>query len=149
MSVVTASIDIAAPPGTVWDLVMDPRRLGDWVTIHRKLIAADSGSPRPGFRMRQRLQIRGVRLDVRWHLVECEAGRHAVWEGRGPARSRAKTTYTLHGHGDITHFDYRNEFSPPLGILGALATRALERGMPRREATLTLERLRDLLEESG
>jgi hypothetical protein len=153
MSLVRASIEIAAAPERVWDLVMDPCRLGEWVTIHSKLVDADSGPPRPGFRMRQRLQLHGVPLDVRWTLVDCQSGRGAVWEGRGPARSRARTEYVLTplpddaGHdAKHTRFDYRNEFHPPLGYLGALAARALERGMPRREATLTLQRLRDLLE---
>ena len=36
--------------------------------------------------------------------------------------------------------------TPPLGPLGALASRALVGGMPEREATHTLERLRALLE---
>jgi uncharacterized protein YndB with AHSA1/START domain len=147
MSVVTASIDIAAAPEAVWDRVMDPRRLGDWVTIHRKLIRADDGPPRPGFQMVQRLHLRGVRVDVHWTLVECETARLAVWEGRGPARSRAQTVYTLDRRDGVTRFDYRNEFSPPLGVLGAIVARTLERGMPRREATRTLERLRALVEK--
>lgn len=73
--------------------------------------------------------------------------RRAVWEGRGPARSRARTEYTLQADGDHTRFDYRNEFHPPLGAVGALASRALVGGMPEREAKRTLERLRALLED--
>jgi hypothetical protein len=45
-----------------------------------------------------------------------------------------------------TRFDYANEFHAPLGPIGALASRALVGGMPEREATRTLERLRALLE---
>lgn len=145
MSTVTASIEIAAPPAEVWDVVMDPRRLGDWVTIHRGLRHADEGPPRVGYRMDQRLHLRGVSIEVHWELVACEPGRHAVWEGRGPAHSRARTEYTLHAVDDCTHFDYSNEFRPPLGPLGALASRALVGGMPEREATRTLERLRQLM----
>ena len=69
MSTVTASIHIAAPPEQVWQLVIDPRRLGEWVTIHRKLISSDPGIPRAGYEMHQQLQLRGVRIDVRWQLV--------------------------------------------------------------------------------
>ena len=36
--------------------------------------------------------------------------------------------------------------APPSGLLGALASRALVGGMPEREATHTLERLRTLME---
>lgn len=148
MSVVTASIEISVPPEQVWSLVMDPARLGDWVTIHRKLRDADDGPTRVGYCMDQQIHLRGVSVDVHWRLVECLPSEHAVWEGRGPARSRAHTEYRLRplNGGDHTHFDYRNEFHAPLGPLGALASRALVGGMPEREATRTLDRLRSLLE---
>lgn len=147
MSTVTASIDIAATPTQVWGTVMDPARLGDWVTIHRKLRSSDEGAPRIGFRMDQQVHLRGVSLDVHWTLVECVPGERAVWEGRGPAHSRARTEYVLRpASNGSTRFDYRNEFHAPLGRIGALASRALVGGMPEREATRTLERLRSLLD---
>ena len=147
MSVVTVSTEIAAPRERVWDVVMDPERLRDWVTIHRKLVHADKGPPRVGFEMEQQIHLRGVSLDVRWRLVECEPSAKAVWEGRGPARSRARTEYVLSGEDDKTRFDYRNEFRPPLGPIGALVSRALVGGMPEREAKRTLERLRSYVEK--
>jgi uncharacterized protein YndB with AHSA1/START domain len=145
MSTVTASIDIAATPAEVWDAIMDPTRLGEWVTIHRKLRHSDDGSPRVGFRMDQQIHLRGVSLDVHWTLVECVPSKHALWEGRGPARSRARTEYQLHPiDRSGTRFDYRNEFHAPLGPLGALASRALVGGIPERETTQTLHRLRSI-----
>lgn len=147
MSTVTVSIEIAATPAEVWDTVMDPARLGDWVTIHRKLRDSDEGAPRVGYRMDQQIHLRGVSLDVHWRLVECVPGEHAVWEGRGPARSWARIEYTLRpASSGATRFDYRNEFHAPLGPLGTLASRALVGGMPEREATRTLDRLRSILE---
>lgn len=147
MSTVTASIDIAASPREVWDTVMDPLRLGEWVTIHRKLRDSDKGAPRVGFRMDQQIHLRGVSVDVHWTLAECVPGARALWEGRGPARSRAHTEYRLHPiEGGATRFDYSNEFHAPLGPLGALASRALVGGIPEREATQTLSRLRSILE---
>ncbi|HEY5194013.1 MAG TPA: SRPBCC family protein [Solirubrobacteraceae bacterium] len=147
MSTVCASIEIPATPALVWDIVMDPKRLGEWVTIHRKLRYSDDGAPRVGYHMDQQIHLRGVSVDVHWMLVQCVPGERAVWEGRGPARSRARTEYALHPiSNDRTRLDYRNEFQAPLGPLGALASRALVGGMPQREATRTLERLRALLE---
>jgi uncharacterized protein YndB with AHSA1/START domain len=146
MSTVTATIQIAATPAEVWKIVMDPARLGDWVSIHRELRHCDDGPPRVGFEMNQRVHLRGVSLDLHWRLVECEPDRHAVWEGRGPARSKARTEYILKPVKDGTRFDYCNDFRPPLGPIGALASRALVGGMPEREATRTLERLRALLD---
>jgi uncharacterized protein YndB with AHSA1/START domain len=146
MSLVTASTRIAAPAERVWDTVMDPERLGEWVTIHRRLLAADRRPPHVGFEMHQQIHLRGVSLQVHWTLVECEQAERAVWEGRGPARSRARTEYVLTPQGGATRFDYRNEFTAPLGSLGAMVSRALVRGMPEREAKRTLERLRNYLE---
>src|SRR5271165_1552219 len=121
---VTASISLPAPPERVWDVVMDPRLLGDWVTIHRRLGDVDDGPPRAGYEMEQHIHLRGVRITVHWTLVECRPGELAVWEGRGPARSRAHTVYRLRAEGDGTRLDYENEFHAPLGPLGAVASRA-------------------------
>jgi Polyketide cyclase / dehydrase and lipid transport. len=146
MSLVTASTQIAAAREDVWKMVMDPDQLSDWVTIHRKLVHADDGPPRVGFQMDQQIHLRGVHLEVHWKLVDCRPGELAVWEGRGPARSRARTEYMLRAEDGGTRFDYRNEFRPPLGPIGAIVSRALVGGMPEREAKRTLDRLRAHLE---
>lgn len=147
MSLVTASIDLAAPPADVWKLVMDPYCLADWVTVHRELHDADDGPPRVGYRMDQHIHLRGVSLEIHWKLVECHPDELAVWEGRGPARSRARTEYVLSPARDGgTRFDYHNEFHAPLGPIGAIVSRALVGGIPEREANRTLERLRAQLD---
>jgi uncharacterized protein YndB with AHSA1/START domain len=143
---VTTSIRIAAPPEEVWALVMDPVRLRDWVTIHRALHDHDDGPPRRGYTMEQTLHLRGVNFKVHWELVACDAGHHAEWHGRGPARSHAETEYRLTAVDGGTRFDYRNEFKAPLGPLGAIASRAIVGGQPRREADASLQRLKALAE---
>jgi carbon monoxide dehydrogenase subunit G len=148
MSVVTTSILVPAPAHEVWELIMDPARLKDWVTIHRRLDRADDGPPRAGYEMEQRICLRGVEFKVRWELVDCQSDRRAVWEGRGPARSRAHTEYLLHDEDGGTRFDYRNDFRAPLGPLGAAASRALVGGLPEREAKRSLDRLRSLFAQS-
>ena len=147
MTLVTASIDIDAPPETVFDTMLDPARLNEWVTIHRRVNSADDGRPREGFEMVQTLHMRGANFKVKWKLTECERGRRATWEGRGPAHSYARTAYRLSGRdGDGTHFEYENEFKPPGGPLGAVASRVLVGGMPQREANRSLQQLKALLE---
>jgi uncharacterized protein YndB with AHSA1/START domain len=146
MSLVSASIRIPATPADVWQTVMDPASLDKWVTIHRKLVHADEGAPRVGYEMDQQIHMRGVRLEVHWKLVECRPGKLAIWEGRGPARSRARSEYVLSAENGGTRFDYRNEFRPPLGPIGTIVSRALVGGMPEREAKRTLERLRAHME---
>ena len=148
MTEVVTSIDIAAPPEKVWALAMDPDCLAEWVTIHRRLHSHDGGPPRKGYAMEQTLHLRGVNFKVHWELVSCEPGRHAEWHGRGPARSHAETEYSLTAVDGGTRFDYRNEFKAPLGALGAVASRAIVGGLPRREADASLQRLKALAERN-
>jgi hypothetical protein len=138
-------IEIPASPEDVWRVVMDPERLGDWVTIHLHLHAHDPWPPRTGSHMDQTLALRGTPFKVHWTLADMEDARLAVWHGKGPARSRATTEYRLTPTDEGTHFDYRNSFKAPFGPLGAVASRAVVGDMPLREANASLARLRDLL----
>jgi uncharacterized protein YndB with AHSA1/START domain len=146
MTDVEVSTLIRATPEQVWAVVMDPGRLGDWVTIHRRVADVSSGPARNGFSMAQTIHLRGANFKVRWVLVECEFARRAVWEGRGPAMSNAHTEYVLAPHDGGTRFHYRNDFRAPFGPLGAVASRALVGGIPEREARNSLNRLKALLE---
>jgi hypothetical protein len=150
MTLVTASIDIDAPRERVFDTVLDPARLDEWVTIHRKVNDVDGGRPHEGYEMEQTLCLRGVNFKVKWELVRCEHPFHAEWHGRGPARSHAETEYRLSANDSGgTRFGYRNEFRAPLGALGAVASRAIVGGLPRREADASLRRLKALAERNG
>jgi uncharacterized protein YndB with AHSA1/START domain len=146
MSEVTATIDIDASPEKVWKTVMDPGRLGDWVTIHRKLGRAAGPPLTAGDELDQTLCLRGVNFKVHWTVEKADAPHRAVWEGRGPAHSRATTVYELTPNGDGTRFEYRNEFHAPMGPLGSIASRVIMGGVPQKEARATLRRLKELVE---
>lgn len=143
---VERSIEIAAPADEIYDLVMDPQRLEDWVTIHAGLKDAPRGELRRGSELTQCLKLAGRRFDVHWHVVEAEKPRRVVWEGRGPVHSRAKVVYEFDSDGDgNTCFSYMNEYSVPGGPLGRVAAGAL-RGTAQRESERTLEKLKRLVE---
>jgi carbon monoxide dehydrogenase subunit G len=146
MSAVRGSIVIAAPPERVWAVVMDPDRLGEWVTIHRAVRAISPGPPAEGSTMEQVLHLRGADIRVRWLLVECRAPVLARWEGRGPAGSHAQIAYRLVAVPEGTRFEYENDFQAPFGALGALASRTVMGQAPQREADRSLAALRELLE---
>jgi uncharacterized protein YndB with AHSA1/START domain len=148
VTLVRASIDIDAPRERVYDFVLDPGHLDEWVTVHRRINARDAGPPREGFEMDQTLCLRGANFKVHWTLTEADRPDRATWEGRGPAHSHARTSYalsTLNGGG--TRFEYENEFKAPGGFLGAAASRMLIGGVPEREAKHTLANLKRLLED--
>jgi len=148
VTAVTASIEIAAPPDRVWDVVMDPTHFGDWVTIHRKLGRVDSGALREGFEVEQTLCLHRANFKVKWSLEEVDAPRHAVWEGKGPAGSHARIVDSLVAldGGNATRFEYRNEYSQPGGFFGRVAGRVLVAGAAEREAARSLERLKAYVE---
>src|SRR3954468_2640372 len=146
MDSVEVDLHIDADPQVVWDYAMDAGASPEWVTIVRRVECADEGPLEPGYRMDQRLCLRGVPFTVRWELVEIDAPRYARWEGRGPARSKAVIEDRLEPEAGGTRFHYRNEFHTPFGALGALASKTLTGGIPRREACASLARLKQNVE---
>jgi uncharacterized protein YndB with AHSA1/START domain len=147
MSTVHVKIDIDAAPEEVFDTVMDPLRLREWVTIHRSVNNVSRDPSVAGARMDQVLCMRGVNFTVHWRLVGVQRPRRAEWEGRGPALSKARILYQLSGdETGPTTFEYTNEFHAPGGPLGNMASRVVVGGASEREARNSLSRLKDLLE---
>ncbi len=73
MSTVHVTTKIDAPVQRVWETIMDPHRLGEWVTIHRRIKEASSDPQKQGSTMEQVLHMRGVSFNVHWKLVEVSA----------------------------------------------------------------------------
>jgi uncharacterized protein YndB with AHSA1/START domain len=147
MSVVEASIDIEADPQAVFDFSMDPQKTLEWVTIAREVGETSSGPLRQGYKMDQKLCLRGVSFWVHWELTEYDAPWLARWEGKGPMRSKAIIENRLSEHDGGTRFEYRNEFKTPMGALGAAASKVVTGGIPEREANASLQRLKARLEQ--
>jgi len=143
---ISESIEIAAPLEDVWRTVMDPRRLGEWVTTHRGVDELPEGELGAGSSFRQRLALAGREFEVRWTVTECEPPRWAAWEGRGPAGSVAGVTYGLSERDGVTLFDYANGFELPGGPLGRIAGKVVARAGAQAQARKSLQRLRALIE---
>jgi uncharacterized membrane protein len=147
MSTVSAKIEIDAPIERVWEIVMDPQRLGDWVTIHKSVSHVSDSPLRNGSTMDQAMHVRGLTFRVHWTLMEVDSPHRAEWEGGGPARSTAIIRYELSSPDEgRTIFQYTNEFHPPGGRLGSVASRMIVGATSEREATNSLSRLKALLE---
>ena len=142
---VERDIEIAAPPEAVYDLIADPDRLGEWVTIHQYV---DGNAPKAltkGARMTQCLKLAGKNFKVKWTVVEGDRPRLLAWEGRGPLRSKAKVVNTLTPTETGTHFSYVNEYSLSGGPLGNMAGPVVRR-VTAGEVDSTLQKLKELLE---
>ena len=128
---------IAAPPQAVYDIVMDPGRLKDWVTVHHQQVFYKA---RPSI-----LRLTGKKFKVRWRVVENEPCEHVVWEGRGPVASHARVEYRFDANDGGTDFSYVNEYDLPGGPLGRVAGHAVSR-VTQKELDGSLQRLKQLVE---
>ena len=142
---VERSVRIAAPPERVYEIVMDPARLADWVTIHHHLEDAPNGQLRQGSKLTQCLKIAGTKFRVRWTVVENEPCRRVVWEGRGPVGSHAHIEYGFSTKDGRTEFSYLNRYDLPGGALGRIAGRTVAR-VTQKELEGSLQRLKSLVE---
>lgn len=142
---VERTVSLAAAPREVYDVVMDPQRLEDWVTIHDHLVG---DAPRPlekGSSLTQCLRLAGRRFKVRWKVVENDPLRKVVWEGRGPLHSHARVEYAFEPDGEGTRFSYSNEYDLPGGPLGRIAGRTVSR-VTTNEVDGSLQKLKKLVE---
>jgi uncharacterized protein YndB with AHSA1/START domain len=144
---VERTIEIRAPRERVWDTLMNPRCLKDWVSIHKELKEAPPGELKKGSELVQCLHMAGTSFNVHWEVKEADEPNRAVWNGRGPMRSRAAVVYELEDAGDsTTRFHYTNEFQSPGGPFGRLVDRIT--GRPAEHAAdKTLANLKRLLED--
>lgn len=149
MSTVHDEIVIDVPIERVWETVMDPRRLRDWVTIHKSVDNFPRPPLRHGATMDQGMSVRGITFHVHWRLVELDPPHLARWEGSGPAHSEALIRFELSSDGPgQTTFRYTNEFHPPGGRLGSVAGRFIVGATSEREARTSLLRLKAMLERA-
>lgn len=123
---VERSLQLNAPPGEVRELVMDPRRLEDWVSIHKRLEDAPEGNLQKGSELTQCLKLAGSTFKVTWKVSE-NTPEKVVWEGKGPMRSKAKVIYEFEAKDGGTCFSYLNEYNLPGGPLGRMAGPAVRR----------------------
>jgi carbon monoxide dehydrogenase subunit G len=148
MSKLKRDIQIMAPPELVWDVLMDPDHLGDWVTIQDELEEAPSGDLERGSVLVQRVKIAGRRFHLRWKVLEADKPNRAVWEGDGPMGTKAKVVYELSQNGSGTYFHYTNDYILPGGLAGRIAGAAIL-GASGHEANKTLKRLKQLVESKA
>ena len=146
MAAVNESIEIDATPAEVWSVVMDPNRLDDWVTAHRKVYDAPQGELSEGDSFKQKLRVVGPSFKVTWTVVEANEPTLAVWEGKGPGGSKADVRYELAENGNGgTRFHYCNNFELPGGALSAPA-KSIAGPPATKQARASLQNLKKLLE---
>ena len=145
MPKIDETIQIDAPPEEVWDLVMDPGRLGEWVTAHRGIKGNPPLPLAEGDEFTQTLCVARKKFDVHWKLCEHEENNVAVWKAKGPRGTNADVRYAVSAADGGSRFDYLNEFELPGGPLKIAANR-IAGGPAGRQARQSLANLKKLLE---
>jgi uncharacterized protein YndB with AHSA1/START domain len=145
MTKLEREIHIDAAPEVVYDKLMDPACLGEWVTIQDELLKAPEGDLSTGDELVQRCRVAGQRFKLSWKVEKADRPHKTIWNGRGPLGSKARVTYDLAANDGGTDFTYTNEFDLPGGPAGRLAGRAVV-GASGSEADKTLKRLKKLVE---
>jgi uncharacterized membrane protein len=142
-----AEITIDAPVEKVYDLVADPSRLTEWVTIHDSLEDAPDRPLERGSELTQVLRIAGRTFRARWTVVENEPCKRVVWQGRGPLGSHARFIYRFgsNDEGRETTFSYINEYELPGGLFARAAGLAVSL-VAQKELDNSLRRLKTLVQ---
>jgi carbon monoxide dehydrogenase subunit G len=148
MTKLERTIEIDAKPEEVYDVLMDPQRLGDWVTIHDELVDAPDAPLEKGDSLVQKMKVAGKKFKVSWDVDVADRPSDISWSGDGPMGSKARATYRLEPNGNGgTRFHYKNEYDVPGGPLGKAVGKALLLAAGG-EADATLARLKKVIENS-
>ena len=111
-----ASVEIAAPPQTVWAIVSDPTRTPQWSPVCRRVEwIPPSSSPAAGARFRGHNQLRAFRWSRDCEIDEWEPQRAIAFHTEVKGRPSTRWRYTLEpirdGGTRVTE-TYRAQFLP-------------------------------------
>ena len=84
MQTVSTTREIVAPLDSVWGIVKDPSRYGDWNVTHTGFPDGTPDFYAEGMRIRERLVIMGMPAEARWTITHYEDLRGVAMEGDGP-----------------------------------------------------------------
>jgi uncharacterized membrane protein len=125
VSVVTASVDIDAPPERVWEIVANPNNLPRW--DHH--IESVSGVPRAGLHegaeYQAQVRLMGVRSQVRVSVLQLAPGKYAKVSLDGLLDGVVET-WLEPLDGGATRLRHRVEYRFKGGPLGRLAARGIK-----------------------
>lgn len=93
------SIDISAPPHTVYDVLADPVSYALWVVGNKGIRGYDASWPAPGSEFHHRVGFGPLATRDKTVVLESEPGRRLVLLVRAVPFIRATVSFTLESHG--------------------------------------------------
>jgi uncharacterized membrane protein len=147
VSTIKRSVDIAAPPEQVWDLLEDVRRLPEYSDSTDEVRDAPERLTEVGQEYVQVGRVLGVKLTSRWRVTALEPGRLLSNEGSLAPGVRYSLTQRLEPLSENrTRLWIDIDYTVPGGALGRLAARAGAESRAGREAQAVLDGIRDTVE---
>jgi uncharacterized protein YndB with AHSA1/START domain len=119
-----SSIEIDAPPSTVWDVFVDVERWPEWTASVDRLVALDG----PGIEVGKRFEIDQPRMPTLvWQVTEVEPGRSWTWVQRSPGGTTLASHVVEAVGDDRALVRQRIDQRGPVGVTVGLLMRRLTR----------------------
>jgi hypothetical protein len=99
---VSTTREIIAPLESVWGIIKDPSRYGDWNVTHTDFPDGTPDSYAEGMTLRERLVIMGMPAEARWTITRYEDLGGVVMVGDGPMGLSLSQILSLTRKGDGT-----------------------------------------------
>ena len=145
-----ASTHIAAPPETVYALISDITRMGEWSpeTVKAEWIEGATG-PAAGARFKGTNRVGPIRWSTRPTVEVADPGREFTFHTGKPGKPATRWSYKLTPSGDGTDVTESWQEVPEIPVIGALITpgfrvRSLNKGCAK-----TLARIKAAAEGGG
>ena len=118
------------PPQTVWDLITDWEHQDDWMLEASDFVVVSEHREGVGVTAEATIRIGGIKTRDKVRVAEWEPPRRLVIEHLGWVEGRGTIELTPLP-GDRTHISWREELTPPMGVLGAVGMTAFKPLMGR------------------
>jgi hypothetical protein len=110
MPEVSVTGSVAASADTVWAIITDFGRLGEWNVIHTAFPGGGPAELAVGAKYSEKMAMLGMPADVNWTVTELEAGRSYRLKGKGPMGISVSNSYVLTDESDGTLVTVEYEF---------------------------------------
>lgn len=143
MANVTVSRSFTSPQQQVWDLISDPSRFEEWLTLHEKWTSEPPARLAAGSTMSEVLSIMNMPNTIDFTVTEYEAPDKTSFSGTGMAGAEITFTLRVEADGESGSTAYIDAHFVSQMMVGAVGG-AIERAS-RKELDASLDKLAGLV----
>ncbi len=146
MTRVERSIEIAAPPEKVFELLTDLDRLEEWATIAGEAVNPPAKPLTQGAAWKHKVKVAGVELEGDWNVVAIDPPRLVEYEATRSEGGWLKMRQRVSPKDGGSRVELEVEYELPWGALGQAVDKLVVERRNDREAEESLENLKNILE---